>query len=151
MDSELGQETVGRSLAQACRLWRARAQTGFRQVGLHRGQQFVLGVLWRNEGLTQSELARRLHIRPATLTRALTRMGKAGLVERRPDEEDQRISRVYLTDAGRAKRESVEDAWRALEEEALEGFTPEERALLSRFLLRLRENLQREPAEGGQQ
>jgi len=150
MDSELGQETVGRSLAQTCKLLRTRAHTLFRQVGLHRGQQFVLGVLWRNEGLTQSELARRLHIRPATLTRTLTRMGRAGLVERRPDEEDQRVSRVYLTDAARDVREGVEGAWRALEEQALGGFTPEERALLSRFLLRIRENLVREPAEGDQ-
>jgi DNA-binding MarR family transcriptional regulator len=68
-------------------------------------------------------------------------MEEAGLVERKQDAEDQRISRVYLTQVGRALQGDVERNWRRLEEEIFDGFTLEERALLRRLLLQMRENL----------
>jgi DNA-binding MarR family transcriptional regulator len=88
-----------------------------------------------------TELARRLRVQPATITKMLQRMEKAGFLERRPDLEDQRVSRVYLTEAGRSVRADVQRVWRQLEEEAFAGFAPEERALLRRFFLNIRENL----------
>jgi len=71
-------------------------------------------------------------------------MEKTGLVERRQDTEDQRVSRVYLTDAGRNIRDAVERVWHELEEQTFAGFSLEERVLLRRLLLQVRENLIRE-------
>jgi DNA-binding MarR family transcriptional regulator len=70
-------------------------------------------------------------------------MEKAGLVERKHDVEDQRVSRVYMTKAGRALQENVEQAWHKLEEETFADFTLEERVLLRRFFVQMRENLMR--------
>jgi DNA-binding MarR family transcriptional regulator len=88
-----------------------------------------------------TELARRLQVQPATITKMLQRMEKAGFVERRPDPDDQRVSRVYLTGEGRAVRAGVQQVWHQLEEEAFAGFTPDERLLLRRFFVQIRENL----------
>jgi DNA-binding MarR family transcriptional regulator len=88
-----------------------------------------------------TDLARRLRVQPATITKMLQRMEKAGFVERRPDPDDQRVSRVYLTEAGQAVQADVQQVWRRLEEEAFAGFTLEERAQLRRFFQRIRENL----------
>jgi len=103
----------------------------------------VLQALWEQEGLMHTELARRLQVQPATITKMLQRMEKAGFIERRPDLDDQRVSRVYLTDAGRAVRADVQQVWRQLEEEAFAGFTLEERVLIRRFFQDIRENLHR--------
>jgi len=62
-------------------------------------------------------------------------------VECRQDLQDQRVSRVHLTEAGRAIRTSVHQVWNTLDKEAFDGFTVEERTLLRRFFLRVRENL----------
>jgi DNA-binding MarR family transcriptional regulator len=70
-------------------------------------------------------------------------MEKAGLVERKHDAEDQRISRVYLTQDGRALQGNVEQAWRRLEDEIFADMTLEERMLLRRLFLQMRENLMR--------
>jgi len=110
-------------------------------LGLYRGQPSVLQALWEHEGLMHTELARHLQVQPATITRMLQRMEKAGFVERRPDPEDHRVSRVYLTETGQAVRADVQQVWRQLEEEAFAGFTLEEQALLRRFFLHIRENL----------
>jgi DNA-binding MarR family transcriptional regulator len=136
-------ESIDMMLAQVCRLHHTRAHTLLESLGLYRGQPPMLHALWRQEGLTHSELAELLHVRPATITRMLQRMEKAGFVERRQDAEDRRVSRVYLTQAGRAIQSGVQRVWRTLEAETLAGMTPEERALLERLLARVRENLLR--------
>jgi DNA-binding MarR family transcriptional regulator len=143
MTSRPDSESIDFLLAQICRLHHTRAHTHLEALGLYCGQPPVLRALWEQEGLTHSELAARLHVQPATVTKMLKRMEKTGFVERRPDLEDQRVSRVYLTDAGRAVQAQVKQVWRALENETFEGFTLEERVLLRRFFLQVRENLLR--------
>ena len=81
------------------------------------------------------------HVRPATITNALKRMEKAGLVERRRDTEDQRVSRVYLTDAGRDVRSEVERVWAELEERTFAGLDTKDRLLFRHLLLCIHKNL----------
>jgi DNA-binding MarR family transcriptional regulator len=134
-------ESLDSLFAQICKLKHARIHTLLEGLGLYRGQPSVLQALWEQEGLMHTELARRLRVQPATITKMLKRMEKAGFVERRPDPEDHRVSRVYLTEAGQAVRAGVQQVWRQLEEEAFAGLSPEERATLRRFFLHIRENL----------
>ena len=136
-------ESLDFLFAQICRLKHARLHTLLETLGLYRGQTPVLRALWEQEGLTHTGLAKRMHVQPATITKMIKRMERAGFVECRQDLQDQRVSRVHLTEAGRAIRTSVHQVWRALEEEAFDGFAMEERALLRRFFLRVRENLMR--------
>ncbi len=71
----------------------------------------------------------------------LQRMEKTGFIQRKPDVQDQRVSRVYLTKAGCAIQGDVEAVWKTMQAETFANFTPEERALLRRFLLQMQENL----------
>jgi DNA-binding MarR family transcriptional regulator len=134
-------ESLDFLLAQICRLHHARAHTLLETLGLYRGQPPMLHALWEQEGLTHGELAARLHVQPATVTKMIQRMEKTGFVECKPDAQDQRVSRVYLTDAGRAIQTEVKQVWRAMEDETFTGFTPEERVWIHRFFLHMRENL----------
>ena len=138
-------------LAQTCRLLRSQIRVLLGEIGLCRGQQFVLHTLWVEEGITHSELAERLKIRPATVTNMLKRMEKAGLVERRQDTKDQRVSRAYLTGAGLDIRDAVEETWRELERRAFSGFSSEELDSLSQLLIKIQENLLRKAADDGSQ
>ncbi|MBU0491559.1 MAG: MarR family transcriptional regulator [Chloroflexi bacterium] len=144
MNPESMPETIGYLLAQTCKRHRFRAHAQLEAMGLYRGQQFILMVLWEQEGRTHSELAEVLHVQPATMSNALKRMAKAGFVERRPDPDDQRVSRVYLTDAGRAVRDAVEQMWRDMEAQTFAGFSPDECLTLRGYLLRIIANLTEE-------
>jgi DNA-binding MarR family transcriptional regulator len=140
-------ESLDFLLAQICKLHYARVHTLLEELGLYRGQPPMLFALWEQEGATHGQLAARLHVKPATITKMITRMEKTGFVERQSDPEDQRVSRVYLTDAGRSIRDRVEQVWRTIEEETFEGFSAEECDLLQRFFLQMRENLKRVTGE----
>ena len=68
----------------------------------HPGQALCLRMLAERDGISQRELARGLHLSAPTVTAMLQRMEKAGTIERRPDGTDKRITRVHLTEIGRA-------------------------------------------------
>lgn len=70
--------------------------------GLSLSQFDVLATLAHGEGITQQELAERLLVTKGNVVGLIDRVGAAGWVERRPDPEDRRANRLYLTDAGRA-------------------------------------------------
>jgi DNA-binding MarR family transcriptional regulator len=129
-------------LAQVCHLHHSRAHQLFEAIGLYRGQPPVLRALWEQGGLTQTELAGRIKVSPATMTKMLQRMEKAGFIQRQPDPEDQRISRVYVTEAGRAIKAALEESWQTMEMDTFAGFSLEEQGLLRRFLLQMRANLE---------
>ncbi|GEB30832.1 MarR family winged helix-turn-helix transcriptional regulator [Brevibacillus parabrevis] len=105
------------------------------------GQPILLMRLAHTDGLIQKELARRIQVKPATLTVMINRMEKCGLVERRADERDQRISRVFLTDKGRLATKAVKEALRVLELKCFEDFTDEEKIVLQGMLDRMHSNL----------
>lgn len=135
-------ETMDFLLAQICRLHYVRAHALLEAIGLYRGQPPLLHALWEQEGLSHTQLAERLQIAPATTTKMIQRMEKAGFLQRRSDPGDERVSRVYLTEAGRGVRAQVQGVWDRMEAETFQGFSEEERVALGRFLLKIRRNLE---------
>jgi MarR family transcriptional regulator, organic hydroperoxide resistance regulator len=134
-------ETLDFILANICHLHRTRVYQLFDALGLYQGQPPVLFELWKQQGLTQTELAARLKITPATITRMLQRMERSGFIRREPDPLDQRVSRVFLTDAGIEIKSRVEKVWQTLEAEQFCNFSPQEIEQLRGLLLQLRSNL----------
>ncbi|MEJ5314430.1 MULTISPECIES: MarR family winged helix-turn-helix transcriptional regulator [Anaerolinea] len=140
-------DTLDFLLHQVCHLHHHRVRQVFESLGLYRGQPPILRILWDEEGLTHNELALRLHVTPATMSRTLQRMEKAGFLMRKPDPADQRVSRVYLTGHGRAVQEQVQQALQRIEADTFAGFTAEELTILRGYLERIRGNLWRATEE----
>ena len=132
---------IGYELFQLCKAHRNRAEELLNEHGLHAGQEMTLFQLWEEEGQTQTQLAERMCVEAPTASKMLQRMETAGLLVRRADTEDARVSRVYLTDHSRSLEKPVREAWNRLEEETLGGLTEAEQALLRRLLIQMRNNL----------
>ncbi|WP_298846373.1 MarR family winged helix-turn-helix transcriptional regulator [Clostridium sp.] len=74
---------------------------GAHELNLGRGQGHLLGVLITNDGLTQRELSTQLRIRPTSLGELVSKLEQSNYVERRVNENDKRVSNVYITEEGR--------------------------------------------------
>ena len=77
----------------------------FKPLGITYTQYIVFMVLWARDGVSVRELGERLYLDSGTLTPLLKKMEQAGFVRRARSEADERVTLVYLTDAGRAMRE----------------------------------------------
>jgi MarR family transcriptional regulator for hemolysin len=109
------------TLSDVARLLKTYADQRARQFGISRAQWAVLLRLDRSEGLKQSELAEILDLQPISLTRLLDRLAANGLIERRPDPNDRRANRLYLTPAARPLLERLADLGADLMETVLTG------------------------------
>lgn len=116
---------------------RAAAETALRRHGLHLGQDLVLALLWKRDGSTPGEVAAALNVTTPTVVKTATRMTAAGLLTRRRDDQDNRLVRLWLTDAGRALQKPVEAERRRLEQQVTADLTPAEREHLMSALAKI--------------
>jgi DNA-binding MarR family transcriptional regulator len=70
--------------------------------GVSGAQIWVLAALDESPGLRVTELAEALSVHPSTASNLLDKIEKSGLIRRERNSQDQRVVRLYLTDAGQA-------------------------------------------------
>lgn len=94
----------------------------------------VLCCLWEEDGLATCSIGEKLQQVGGTLTGVLDRMEERSLIRRERDSRDRRIWRIWLTDAGRELETVLPPLAAEFKEQAMRGFSPEERQLFSRLL-----------------
>lgn len=105
-------------------------------------EQFsVLTHLWQKDGLPQTELAFCTDRNRANVTRIIDILEREGIVERKDDESDRRVFRIYLTEKGKSLREETAKCAAKSIEDSLSGLTKEEIDTCTKVLLQIRSNL----------
>jgi DNA-binding MarR family transcriptional regulator len=114
------------------------------QARMKHSERIILVRLSKKDGQTQAELVRASKMTPPSISATLKIMESEGLIVRKKDEDDQRITRVYLTDIGRLTEEKNFEVIKRVDGLAMEGISGEEQAALVSVLLKMRDNLTRE-------
>jgi DNA-binding MarR family transcriptional regulator len=107
------------------RAHRAYAAELLRRHGLHPGQELVLMQLHERGSQTQAALLDAVGLDHSTLSRSLSRMESAGLVQRSPSAMDRRAAVVSLTPKGKRLRKPLLELWQELERTTTDGVAPE--------------------------
>ncbi|MGI6160829.1 MAG: MarR family winged helix-turn-helix transcriptional regulator [Christensenellales bacterium] len=106
-------------------------------IELYPGQPPLLIKLKKHGGCSQKELSEDALVKPATITVMLSRMEKAGLVKRRVDSRDSRVSRTYLTEKGKLRSDQAKDMMYRQAEDMLAPLTIEELEIFDRLLTKI--------------
>ena len=130
------------AVVNAARSMRTVLSRNLLATGLYAGQDGVILALAEEGGLTAGALASRLGVKAPTMTRTIGRMEAQGFLERRADEEDARLTKVYLTEVGRDRLQSISDAGKTSEEMATRGLTDKQIKTLMKLLRAVDGNLQ---------
>ena len=129
------------TLGELQRLVRAYADRQAARYGITRAQWAVLAKVERFEGLKQSELAEQMEMQPITLTRLIDRLCDNGWIERRGDDSDRRVNRLYLRKAARPLLTKLSGLRSELTATALEGINPSDASRLLAQLEAVKENV----------
>lgn len=116
------------------RLRRRLEQQAENRAGISVVQAGALFALLRRDGALSTELASQLDIAPSAMTGLADRLLRGGLVERRVDDQDKRINRLWLTDHGRTVAATAQDELGPLNQSLTQGFSDGEMAVVSRWL-----------------
>ena len=134
-------ESIRNIFAEVMRLHFLRSYSLLEKTGVYPGQPPLLFLLNKQNGQSQKELSDKLRVKPATTNVMIKRMEKSELVERRQDEKDQRISRIFITEKGLEVCNTLIKIHEEIEKECFANFTNEEIILMRRFLMQIRDNL----------
>ena len=132
---------VGFLVTDISRLISAEYNRVMSPLGLTRAQWRVIVHLHREDGLMQVDLARLLGTGKVAVGGLVDRLEKSGWVERRPDPNDGRSNRVYLTRKGRAIEGQMVRTGAELTRRVLTNLSATERRELTRLLLVVKDNL----------
>jgi MarR family transcriptional regulator for hemolysin len=112
----------------------------------------LLRAAAEHSGASQRELAAGMLVEPPTLVRHLDKLAAEGLVERRPAEHDRRVTRVFVTEAGRRRLAELHEVVMEIDAELRALLAPREVDVLGKALLRIYERFatlkQKEDADG---
>lgn len=104
----------------------------------------LLAALDRDDGQTLAELSRALLVTAGNVTGLVDRAERDGLVARRADRGDRRVTRVHLTEEGRATLRAALPVHHQTVSAMLGALDPVERRELGRLLGKLRDALRAE-------
>jgi DNA-binding MarR family transcriptional regulator len=128
------------TLAELQRLMRAYADKAASRYGITRAQWAVLAKVERSEGMKQTELAEQMEMQPITLTRLIDKLCDNGWIERRGDETDRRVNRLYLKEAAKPLLAKLAGLRSEITATALEGIAPFDAQKLVSQLEDIKEN-----------
>ncbi len=129
------------TVGELARLVRAYADRQAARYGITRAQWAVLTKVERFEGMNQSELAEQMEMQPITLTRLVDRLCDNGWIERRDDETDRRVNRLYLRKAARPLLAKLSGLRSEITATALDGINPADAHRLLTQLETIKENV----------
>ncbi|WP_169566022.1 MarR family winged helix-turn-helix transcriptional regulator [Sneathiella limimaris] len=107
-------------------------------------QWSVLGALSRevaSDGMSVTELCEYLRLSRQNITGVLSRMEERGLIDRKPSPVDQRIRVICMSKEGQRMWANITPLINSFYEEALEGFSTEDRISFAHYLHKLGEKL----------
>lgn len=109
--------------------------------GQYREHSRFFRIIAEHDGIIQRDLAEEMDVRPSSMTEMLAKLEGLGLVARSPDERDQRVQHIHLTEAGKAIAERSETDTSALTDQAFAGLTEDEIATMLVLTRKLCANL----------
>jgi len=123
-----------------------RAQSAFftqrlKSYNISYGQFPFLMALYREDGVNQETIAKRLLFNKATIARAIDKLEREGYVSRTHDEYDGRANRIFLTRKGRDIESVITRLSREWNSILLAEFTEDECLVLKKLMKKIVSNV----------
>lgn len=104
-------------------------------------QWVVMHFLWKENGLSIGEIARKSKKDFANVTRIVERLAKMGYVTKRKSKKDGRSFNVFILPKADEIRNDIEKCWKQASETALNGITDSEQQYLIDIFDKIEKNI----------
>lgn len=140
-NEELSGHYIRVILAKAAHSMNEHDRSVLETLGLGISDFAVMEVLLHKGPLPVNTIGKSVLLTSGSITTAVDRLSKRGLVKRRPSKEDGRVVNVELTSKGQRFIEPVFDEHAAAMEDAIDCLTQNERKSLTKLLKKLGKHL----------
>ena len=114
----------------------------FKEFDLTKGQYLYLVRIYENPGIIQEKLAEMIKVDRTTAARAIKKLELQGFIEKKDDERNKKIKKLYPTEKGKQVYPFLQREGEHSNQVALFGFSKEETEMLMDLLQRVRKNIE---------
>jgi DNA-binding MarR family transcriptional regulator len=114
----------------------------FKEYELTKGQYLYLVRICENPGIIQEKLAELIKVDRTTAARAITKLEINGFIEKRDDQLNKKIKKLFATDKGKHVYPFIKRENDHSNDVALDGFSEEEVENIFHLLQRVRKNVE---------
>ncbi|MCK1996759.1 MarR family transcriptional regulator [Psychrobacillus psychrodurans] len=114
----------------------------FKEYHLTKGQYLYLVRICENPGIIQEKLAEMIKVDRTTASRAIGKLEINGFIEKRDDQHNQKIKKLYPTEKGENIYPFIIKENDYSNMKALVGFSESETEIISTLLKRVRKNIE---------
>ena len=134
---------IGMVLSQVDRLCTKKFGQNAQSAGINisQDQWLVLGPVWKTEGISQKDIAEYCGKDKTSVTKIIDTLEKRNLMVRVPDQLDQRIKRVFLSNKGKEMMKSSLPIMEQTSNEVRKGITDQEINLFKTVLNKIYKNI----------
>lgn len=125
-------------LLEAIQVFERKINLALMYYGLRLPQYRVLDVMDKSGKITVSDLSRKFDVTRATMSVLMAKMQKAGLVESLDNKVDKRSFYIKLTEAGRTRFKSAEQAFHLMQKGIGKTLSTDTVEALNNFILGVR-------------
>lgn len=118
-------------------------QNNLDETGVYQAQHHLLMKISHNQNASQKDLAMSMDVSAATIAVSLKKLEKGGYINKEMDQGDNRLNQITITEKGNKVVEQSKQIFEAIDGKIFEGFTEEEKYILSTLLQKLDDNLVR--------
>ncbi|MGG3035469.1 MarR family transcriptional regulator [Bacillus licheniformis] len=116
----------------------------FKEHDLTKGQYLYLVRICENPGIIQEKLAEMIKVDRTTAARAIKKLEMKGFIERRDDEHNKKIKKLFPTEKGNEVFPFIKRENDHSNRVALEGFSEGEVEIIFNLLQRVRKNVEKD-------
>ncbi|WP_342435426.1 MarR family transcriptional regulator [Paenibacillus sp. FSL L8-0436] len=114
----------------------------FKELDLTKGQYLYLVRIYENPGIIQEKLSEMIKVDRTTAARAIQKLEIQGFIEKKDDETNRKIKRLFTTEKGKQAYSFLKREGDHTDSVALAAFSEKEQETLFRLLLRVRKNVE---------
>ena len=130
-------ESMGRRVTILFRLTMSYIRGEMKKMGCGAGDYPFLALLFIKEGASQDELSRMMRVDKSYTARAIARLEKIGMVERRSDPVEHRVKRVFLSVKSKQKEAQFFDMLKNWHQTLTKDIDPAEQEVIRQGLDRM--------------
>ncbi|MCK5822450.1 MAG: MarR family transcriptional regulator [Bacteroidales bacterium] len=112
----------------------------FKNYSIGHAQIMTLHIIFRNNGISQAELTKRLCLDKASVTSQLNILEKNNYIIRKTSKKDGRLRNIYLTDKSKSIQNSIQNEFSGWSEILLQGFNKKDKDLTFNYLEKMIKN-----------
>ncbi|MEK4386081.1 MarR family transcriptional regulator [Solibacillus sp. FSL R5-0691] len=136
--------TLLREIGMIARALDSISNIEFKEFDLTKGQYLYVVRICEQPGIIQEKLADLIKVDRTTAARAIAKLEKNNFIEKRDDQVNKKIKKLYPTNKALAIYPSILNEHKHSENTAMSGFSEEEKAQLATALNKMRKNIEKD-------